>query len=290
MDISELLKKVQDIEIKTKRNSKLVFSGGYQSAFKGKGMIFSEVKEYQYGDDVRTIDWNVTARFDTPYVKVFEEERELSIVLIIDVSASNFFGSKNKSKLDLILETTAVLALSAVANNDKVGAIFVTDEVEKYIPPKKGKPHALRILRELISFESTSNGTHLNKGIQFYINMVRRKGICFIISDFIDEHDFQEGLKIANSRHDMVAIRITDPAEKNLPKIGLRKMFLAEGKGEQWVNTNSSSVQRQFHKNYKTRESKLNNLLWSSGVDHAVLSTDNNHLVELKKLFLTRRR
>src|SRR5690554_6888504 len=228
MDTKELLGKVREIELKTRGLTKQVFSGEYHSAFKGRGMTFSEVKNYQYGDDVRSIDWNVTARFNEPFVKIFEEERELSVFLILDVSGSSRFGTKKKSKKELMLETAAVLAFSAVANNDKVGAVLVTDKVEKFIPPKKGKSHALRILRELILYKPESTKTHLNEGLRYFRNVVKKRSICFVISDFYDENDFFEGFKIANQKHDMVALRLFDPAEKKLPNFGLIKMFDAE--------------------------------------------------------------
>lgn len=289
MDINELLKKVQLIELKSRRRTKQVFSGGYQSAFKGKGMAFSEVKDYQFGDDVRNIDWNVTARFDKPYVKVFEEEREISVFLIIDLSGSNNFGSKSKSKKELILETVAVLAFSAVSNNDKIGAIFVTDEVEKYIPPKKGKAHALRILRELIVFEPKSNKTHINKGLQFFTNIIKRRGICFVISDFMDENKFKQGLEIASKKHDLVALRIMDPAEKLLPKMGLISLLDTELGKKVWVNSSSRKVQLQYQRTFLDRKRRINELFRRYGIDYATLSTEEDDLLELKKLFLMRK-
>src|SRR5690554_21116 len=239
METKELLKKVREIELKTRGLTKQVFSGEYHSAFKGRGMTFSEVKNYQYGDDVRNIDWNVTARFNEPFIKVFEEERELSVFLVLDISGSNNFGTKLKSKKELMLEVAAVLAFSAVANNDKIGAIFISDHVEKYIPPKKGRSHALMILREMILLKPKSKTTHLNEGLRFFRNVVKKRSICFLISDFYDDRDFIEGLKIANSKHDMIALRLYDPAGKTLPRFGLVKMYDAEQNTVRWVNTSS---------------------------------------------------
>ncbi|WP_107039425.1 DUF58 domain-containing protein [Brumimicrobium mesophilum] len=290
METKELLKKVREIELKTRGLTKQVFSGEYHSAFKGRGMTFSEVKNYQYGDDVRNIDWNVTARFNEPFVKVFEEERELSVFMVLDISGSNNFGTRSKSKKELMLEVAAVLAFSAIANNDKVGAIFVSDEVEKFIPPGKGRSHALMILRELILFEPKSKGTHLNEGLRFFRNVVKKRSICFVISDFYDENDFFEGLKIANSKHDMVALRIFDPAEKEIPNLGLIKMFDAEKNEVEWVNTGSKQLRSKYKKQFLDNEENLNVQFRKSGVDYATLSTEGKYLAELNKLFMTRSR
>src|SRR5690554_921231 len=290
METKELLSKVREIELKTRGLTKQVFSGEYHSAFKGRGMTFSEVKNYQYGDDVRNIDWNVTARFNEPFIKVFEEERELSVFLVLDISGSNNFGTRQKSKKELMLEVAAVLAFSAVGNNDKIGAIFVSDNVEKYIPPKKGRSHALMILRELILFKPKSQDTHLNEGLRFFRNVVKKRSICFLISDFYDEHDFFEGLKIANSKHDMVALRLYDPSEQKLPNFGLVKMFDAEKGLVRWVNTSSKRVRENYNKGYMTFEQNLNDNFRRSGVDYAMLSTEGKYLAELNKLFLTRSR
>lgn len=290
METKELLKKVREIELKTRGLTKQVFSGEYHSAFKGRGMTFSEVKNYQYGDDVRNIDWNVTARFNEPFIKVFEEERELSVFMILDISGSNDFGTRDKSKKELMLEVAAVLAFSAVANNDKIGAIFVTDGVEKFIPPKKGRSHALMILRELILFQPKSKDTHLNEGLRFFRNVVKKRSICFLISDFYDENDFFEGLKIANSKHDMVALRLYDPAERELPKLGLIKMYDAEREVVRWVNSSSKKVRDRYKNQFSTTEEELKTQFRKSGVDYASLSTEGKYLAELNKLFLTRSR
>lgn len=271
METKELLKKVREIEIRTRGLTKQVFSGEYSSAFKGRGMTFSEVRNYQFQDDVRNIDWNVTARFNEPYVKVYEEERELSVFLILDVSGSNHFGTTDKTKHELMLETAAVLAFSAVANNDKVGVIFVSDKVEKYIPPKKGRTHAMRILRELINIEPESKGTHLNEGIRFFRNIVKKRSICFVISDFYDENDFMYGLKIANSRHDVIAIKISDPAEEKLPNLGLIKMYDAEKEESIWINSSSKKVRENFSQRNQKYEKELKDSFRKAGVDFAVL-------------------
>jgi len=290
METKELLKKVREIEIRTRRLTKQVFSGEYSSAFKGRGMTFSEVRNYQFQDDVRNIDWNVTARFNEPYVKVYEEERELSVFLILDVSGSNNFGTTEKTKHELLLETAAVLAFSAVANNDKVGVIFVSDKVEKYMPPKKGRTHAMRILRELINIEPESKGTHLNEGIRFFRNIVKKRSICFVISDFYDENDFLEGLKIANSRHDVIAVKLSDPAEEVLPNLGLIKMYDAEKKESVWVNTNSRKIRENYTERHLKYEKELSDSFRRAGVDYAVLSTEGKYLAALNSLFLMRRR
>lgn len=290
METKELLKKVREIELKTRGLTKQVFSGEYNSAFKGRGMTFSEVKNYQFGDDVRSIDWNVTARFNEPFIKVFEEERELSVFMVLDISGSNNFGTKTKSKKELMLEVAAVLAFSAIANNDKVGAIFVTDEVEKFIPPKKGRSHALMILRELILFQPKSKATHLSEGLRFFRNVVKKRSICFLISDFYDENDYFEGLKIANRKHDMVALRLYDPAEKELPNLGLIKMYDAEQEAVKWVNTSSKKVREKYTNQFLQCQENLNTKFRKSGVDYASLSTDGKYLAELNKLFLTRSR
>jgi uncharacterized protein (DUF58 family) len=290
METKELLKKVREIELKTRGLTKQVFSGEYHSAFKGRGMSFSEVKNYQFGDDVRSIDWNVTARFNEPFVKIFEEERELSVFMVLDISGSNNFGTRTRSKKELMLEVAAVLAFSAIANNDKVGAIFITDEVEKFIPPKKGRAHALMILRELILFKPKNKGTNLNEGLRFFRNVVKKRSICFLISDFYDENNFVEGLKIANRKHDMVALRIFDPVEKELPNLGLIKMFDAENNVVKWVNTSSKKVRTHYKNQFITSEENLNVQFRKSGVDYASLSTDGKYLAELNKLFLKRSR
>ena len=290
MNTKDLLKKVREIEIKTRGLTKQVFSGEYHSAFKGKGMAFSEVKNYQFGDDVRNIDWNVTARFNEPFVKIFEEERELTVILILDISGSNDYGTKKKSKKELMLEVAAVLAFSAVMNNDKVGAVFVSDQMEKYIPPKKGRAHALMILRDLIDFEPKGKGTDISQGLKYFRNVIKKRSICFVVSDFYDSNDFIEGLKIANKKHDVVALRLYDPSEKVLPKMGLIQMYDAEKGVTKWVNTSARFVREKYKKRYESFEEKLNTSFRKSGVDYATISTEGKYLVELNNLFLSRGR
>lgn len=288
METSELLKKIRRLEIKAKGLSKHIFSGEYHSAFKGRGMAFSEVREYHFGDEVRTIDWNVTARFNDPYVKVFDEERELTVMLIIDVSGSENFGSGEKTKKDLALELAAVLSFSALSNNDKVGAIFVSDKVEKYIAAEKGKRHALMILRELIELEPTSQGTDVEAALKFFRRTQKKRSIAFVISDFIDENNFIEGLKIARKKHDMVAIRLVDGAERELPNIGLVQFFNAETGQTTWVNSNSKEAQQLHRQLYENEEEALLNNLLKSGVDFVSISTDEDFIKPLIKLFKNR--
>ena len=288
MDTKELLKKIQRLEIKTKGLTKQVFSGEYHSAFKGRGMAFSEVRDYQIGDEVRTIDWNVTARFNSPFVKVFEEERELTVMLIIDISGSEEFGTVEKSKKELSLEIASVLAFSAINNNDKVGAIFVSDQVEKYIVPDKGRKHALVILRELIEFKPKSKGTNINEALKFFRNTQKKRSISFVISDFMDDNNFMEGLKVSNKKHDMVAIRLSDIAEYELPKMGLIQLYNAESANTTWVNTNSEKVRSNYLNGYKDLENKLFSEFKKSGIDYVSISTDDNFIRPLIALFQQR--
>ena len=288
MDTKELLKKIQRLEIKTKGLTKQVFSGEYHSAFKGRGMAFSEVRDYQIGDEVRTIDWNVTARFNSPFVKVFEEERELTVMLIIDISGSEEFGTVEKSKKELSLEIASVLAFSAINNNDKVGAIFVSDQVEKYIVPDKGRKHALVILRELIEFKPKSKGTNINEALKFFRNTQKKRSISFVISDFMDDNNFMEGLKVSNKMHDMVAIRLSDIAEYELPKMGLIQLYNAESGNTTWVNTNSEKVRSNYFNGYKDLENKLFSEFKKSRIDYVSISTDDNFIRPLIALFQQR--
>ncbi len=288
METKEILKKIQKLEIKTKGLTKHVFSGEYHSAFKGRGMAFSEVRDYQLGDEVRTIDWNVTARFNSPFVKIFEEERELTVMLIIDVSGSSEFGSTVKSKKDLALEIAAVLAFSAISNNDKVGAIFVSDKVEKYISPEKGRNHALIILRELIEFKPENKGTNLNEALRFFRNTQKKRSIAFVISDFFDTNNFMEGMKVSRKKHDMVAIRLFDPAEFELPKMGLVQLFNAETGKTSWVNSNSVLVQDYYTKEAVLSEAKIKDDFKRAGIDLATFSTEQDYIPVLMKLFQRR--
>ncbi len=288
METKELLKKIQRLEIKTKGLTKHIFSGEYHSAFKGRGMAFSEVRDYHFGDEVRTIDWNVTARFNDPYVKVFEEERELIVMLIIDVSGSEDFGSKEKTKKDLALELSAILAFSAISNNDKVGAIFVSDKMEKYIAPGKGKKHALVILRELIEFKPTSKGTNLSEGIKFFRNTQKKRCITFVLSDFMDSNNYLESLKVARKKHDVVALRIVDGAERELPNLGVVQLFNAETGETTWVNTNNARTKEIHANNFKKFDEEVSKEFKKSGIDSATISTDEDFIKPLVKLFQNR--
>ena len=288
METSELLKKIRRLEIKAKGLTKHIFSGEYHSAFKGRGMAFSEVRDYHFGDEVRTIDWNVTARFNDPYVKVFDEERELTVMLIIDVSGSENFGSGEKTKKELALELAAVLSFSALSNNDKVGAIFVSDKIEKYIKADKGKKHALMILRELIELEPSSKGTNIEEALKFFRTTQKKRSIAFVISDFIDENNFIEGLKVARKKHDMVAIRLVDEAERELPNIGLVQFFNAETGQTTWVNSNSEEARKMHRELYEKEEAQLLDDLLKSGVDFVSISTSEDFIKPLIKLFKNR--
>ncbi|HIP31902.1 MAG TPA: DUF58 domain-containing protein [Crocinitomicaceae bacterium] len=288
MDTKELLKKIRLLEIKTKGLTKHIFSGEYHSAFKGRGMTFSEVRDYHFGDEVRTIDWNVTARFNEPYVKVFDEERELTVMLIIDVSGSENFGWENKTKKDLALELAAVLSFSAISNNDKVGAIFVSDKVEKYIAPGKGKKHSLIILRELIEIKPENKGTNLNEALKFFRNTQKKRSIAFVISDFMDENNFMEGLKVSRRKHDMVALRLLDEAERELPSMGVVQLFNAETGATSWVNTNSQKAKAIHANNFKNFDAKLEKEFKKSGIDSASIATDEDFIKPLVKLFQNR--
>ena len=288
METKELLKKIQRLEIKTKGLTKHIFSGEYHSAFKGRGMAFSEVRDYHFGDEVRTIDWNVTARFNDPYVKVFEEERELIVMLIIDISGSEDFGSSEKTKKDLALELSAILSFSAISNNDKVGAIFVSDKMEKYIAPGKGKKHALVILRELIEFKPTSKGTNLSEGLKFFRNTQKKRCIAFVLSDFMDPNNYMESLKVARKKHDIVALRIIDSAEKELPSMGVVQLFNAETGETTWVNTNSSRAKEIHATNFRKFDEEVSKEFKKSGIDCATISTDEDFIKPLVKLFQNR--
>lgn len=288
MDTKELLKKIRLLEIKTKGLTKHIFSGEYHSAFKGRGMTFSEVRDYHFGDEVRTIDWNVTARFNKPHVKVFDEERELTVMLIIDVSGSENFGWNSKTKKDLALELAAVLSFSAISNNDKVGAIFVSDKVEKYIAPGKGKKHSLIILRELIEIVPENKGTNLNEGLKFFRNTQKKRSIAFVISDFIDDNDFMEGLKVSRKKHDMVALRLVDEAEISLPNMGVVQLFNAETGATTWVNTNSQKAKDIHAKNFESFEKNLAKEFKKSGIDYTSIATDKDFIKPLVKLFQNR--
>lgn len=287
METSELIKKVRKIEIKTRGLSDQIFSGQYHTAFKGKGMAFSEVREYQYGDDIRSIDWNVTARFNHPYIKIFDEERELTVMLLIDMSRSNEFGTQKQLKQDLITELAAVLSFSAIHNNDKVGVIFFTTKVEKFIPPKKGTTHILRIIRELINFTPKNNGTELSEALRFFTNAIKKRSIAFIISDFIGK-DFSDAIKIANRKHDVIALKIDDLREKEIPNVGLMRVKDAESGKSRWIDTSSKSLRYMYKKSKLLESEKLKDLFIKCGVDTVELETGNDYVKPLKKLFKKR--
>ncbi len=287
MDTKELLKKVRKIEIKTKGLSNQVFSGEYHSAFKGKGMAFSEVREYMPGDEIRTIDWNVTARFNHPYVKVFHEERELTVMLLVDISSSEMFGSAKQLKKEVIAELCAVIAFSATQNNDKIGAILFSDITELYIPPKKGKKHILRIIRELIEFKPKSKKTDIGAAIKYFNNMIKKRSIAFIVSDFIDDN-YENDLKIANKKHDIVGLKVFDSREKILPNIGYAQFEDIETGIKKWVNTSSKKHQLKYKNNALSREHQTLETFRKSNVDFANIDIDQGYIKPLMNLFKRR--
>ena len=257
METSELLKRVRQIEIKTRGLSSNIFAGQYHSAFKGRGMAFSEVREYQYGDDVRDIDWNVTARFDKPFVKVFEEERELTVMLLVDVSNSLDFGTIQQLKKEMVTEIAATIAFSAIQNNDKIGVIFFSDRIEKFIPPKKGRKHILYIIRELLDFKPESQRTNLQCAIEYLTNVLKKRCTAFMLSDFIDERDFQNALTIANRKHDVVVVQVYDRRMEELPDVGLMHVRDAETGHEQWIDTSSKALRNAHHAWWKEKQQKF---------------------------------
>jgi uncharacterized protein (DUF58 family) len=287
LEQKELLKKVRKLEIKSRGLSSQLFSGQYHSAFKGRGMSFSEVREYQPGDDVRTIDWNVSARLNHTYVKVYEEERELTIMLVVDVSGSNDFGTQVQMKRDLVTELCAVLSFSAMQNNDKIGVIFFSDQIEKYIPPKKGKSHVLRIIRELIDFQPQHHKTDISQALKFLTNVIRKRCTAFVLSDFFAS-DYENALKLANKKHDVVALRVTDPREQTIPDVGLMKVKDAETGESMWVDTSDRSVRKAFEMHAKKLEDQSKLVFSRAGVDAAVLQTDRSYIQPLSNLFKRR--
>lgn len=287
MDTSELIKKVRKIEIRTRGLSKQLFSGEYHSAFKGKGMAFSEVREYQFGDEIRTIDWNVTARFSHPYIKIFEEERELTVMLLIDVSGSQNFGTQTQFKDDLIMELSAVLAFSAIENNDKIGVIFFSTKIEKFIPPKKGKSHILRIIRELIDFHPEESGTDIGNALRYFNNVVKKRSIAFIISDFFSQ-DFEDALKIVSNKHDTIAVHIYDEREKELPNIGLVKMLDAETGKELWTDSSNLQTRNKYSDWWIQKQENLIKVFQRNNVDVIDLRTDESYIIPLKTFFKKR--
>jgi len=284
MEASELLKKVRKIEIKVKGLSKHIFSGEYQSAFKGRGMSFSEVRDYQYGDDVRNIDWNVTARYNSPFVKVFEEERELTVMALVDVSPSSLFGTVNQMKNETITEICAVLAFSAMSNNDKVGVIFFSDKVEKFIPPKKGKKHVLRIIRELLNFEPEGRGTDLSVALQYLNNFLKKRSIAFVLSDFMTD-GYEDALRIAARRHDITGIHLYDPAEQELPPVGLIHTLDPETGEQLWIDTSDKGTRERYEKQFKQNYGYFRETFLKSNSGIVSIKTDESYINALLKYF-----
>ncbi|MDR0658049.1 MAG: DUF58 domain-containing protein [Mediterranea sp.] len=288
METTEILKKVRRIEIKTRGLSDNIFAGQYHTAFKGRGMAFSEVREYQFGDDIRDIDWNVTARFNKPYIKVFEEERELTVMLMVDVSGSLEFGTIRQFKKDMATEIAATLAFSAIQNNDKIGVIFFSDRIEKFIPPKKGRKHILYIIRELLDFKAESRRTNIKTALEYLTNVMKRRCTTFVLSDFIDRNSFKDALTIANRKHDIVAIQVYDKRVAELPSIGLMKIKDAETGHEQWIDTSSGAVRKMHHNWWVDRQTELNDIFTKSNVDSVSVRTDQDYVKALLNLFAKR--
>ena len=288
MDTKELIKKVRKIEIKTRRLSDHIFSGEYHTSFKGRGMTFSEVRQYQYGDDIRAIDWNVTARYNEAHVKVFEEERELTMMLMVDISGSENFGTKNQIKSEIVTEIAATMAFSATQNNDKIGLILFTDEIELYIPPKKGKPHVLRIIRELIEFKPKSNKTDISQALKFLSGTQKKKAIVFMISDFITDDDYEKTLKIASKKHNITGVRVYDVREEKMTNIGLVAMQDAETGETQWVNTNSKSVRFEYEKYYNEKVNYFKDIFSKCGSGTVSTRVDESYVTKLLGYFKSR--
>ncbi|MCQ2239357.1 MAG: DUF58 domain-containing protein [Bacteroidaceae bacterium] len=288
MDTSEILKRVRQIEIKTRGLSANIFAGQYHSAFKGRGMTFSEVREYQYGDDVRDINWNVTARFHKPYVKVFEEERELTVMLLVDVSSSLDFGTVIQKSNDMLTEIAATLAFSAIQNNDKIGVIFFSDRIEKYIPPKKGRKHILYIIRELLGFKAESNRTDIKQALEYLNNVQKRRCTAFMLSDFIDPKDYKDAMTIANRKNDLVAIQIYDRRMADLPDVGIVKVQDAETGYEQYIDTSSKRLRKAHHEWWEERQQRMRRIFTQSNVDSVSVRTDEDYVKALLSLFAKR--
>ncbi|SHI43080.1 DUF58 domain-containing protein [Flavobacterium terrae] len=288
METKDLLKKVRKIEIKTRRLSDHIFSGEYHTSFKGRGMTFSEVRQYQFGDDVRAIDWNVTARYNEPYVKVFEEERELTMMLMVDISGSESFGTKSQLKSEIVTEIAATLAFSATQNNDKIGLILFSDQIELYIPPKKGKSHVLRIIRELIEFSPKSNKTNISQALQFLSATQKKKAIVFMISDFIADDDYEKTLKIASKKHDITGVRVYDIREEKMINVGLVAMQDAETGTTKWINTGSKSVRLQYEKYYTDKVNYFKEIFSKCGSGTVNTRVDESYVMKLLGYFKSR--
>ena len=287
MTTSELLKKVRQVEIKTRGMVNQVFSGEYHSVFKGRGMEFSEVREYAYGDDIRKIDWNVTARNNRPFIKIFEEERELTVMLVVDVSRSGSFGSVESTKMEIATEICAVLAFSAIRNNDKVGLILFSDTVEKFIAPNKGRSHILRIVRELLSYEPQGRGTNISGALQYLNNVIKKRSISFVLSDFIDQ-GYENALRIVSKRHDVIAVTMNDPRERDLPKVGMIKMTDAESGSDRWIDTDDANIRRSFAQYWRLHDEKMKRAFLSTKVDRITIETHKPYLQPLVNFFKMR--
>lgn len=288
MDTQEIFKKIRKIEIKTRGLSRNIFAGEYQSAFKGRGMTFSEVREYQPGDDIRLIDWNVTARFNHPFIKVFAEERELTVILMIDVSGSEFFGTRSQLKKDLITEISALISFSAIANNDKIGVILFSSQVEKFIPPKKGRTHILRIIRELIDFEPQYKGTNLSNALEFLSNAIKKRSIVFILSDFLANDNFENPLSIANKKHDTIAIQIMDRNEKELPNLGIVDVFDPETQRIITIDTSSYQTREAYKKIWENKQKSIDTLRQRMSIDTIKIYTGDSYIAPLQQFFKLR--
>ena len=288
MDANELLRKVRKIEIKTRGLSQNIFAGEYHSAFKGRGMIFSEVREYQYGDDIRDIDWNVTARHNRPYVKVYEEERELTVVLLVDVSGSGNFGAVGSIKREQIAEIAGTLAFSADQNNDKIGVIFFSNKIEKFIPPKKGRKHVLLILRELLDFKPDNNGTNIEFALKFLTDALKKRCTTFMISDFIDDNDYTKAMTIAGKKHDLTAVQVYDKRDASMPNVGLVKFYDSETQTEKWVNTGSAKVRKAYDRWWYERQLTMSERMRKCNVDFTSIATDEDYVKALMALFKRR--
>ncbi|HRE50980.1 MAG TPA: DUF58 domain-containing protein [Flavitalea sp.] len=287
MTTAEILKKVRELEIKSKKLTRHLFTGEYHSAFKGRGMLFKEVREYQHGDDTRFIDWNVSARLNHPFSKVFEEERELTVMLLIDISASSLFGATHARKKDIVNEVGAVLTFSAISNNDKVGAIFFSDKIEKFIPPKKGRDHGLYIVRELLTVRSKGKGTNIAEAFRRFNNATRQRCIAFVLSDFIDE-DFEEALKVAGKKHDMIGIRVYDKMDMQLPPIGLLTVEDAETGARRWIDAGDAAVRQEYQENFFLWSEHCKSIFLKAGCDLLHIRTDDDYVKILQKFFVSR--
>lgn len=288
MDTNEILQKVRKIEIKTRGLSNNIFAGQYHSAFKGRGMAFAEVREYQFGDDVRDIDWNVTARFHHPYVKVFEEERELTVMLLIDVSGSLDFGTQKQMKRDMVTEMAATLAFSAIQNNDKIGVIFFSDHIEKYIPPKKGRKHILYIIREMLDFHPESKRTDVSLALEYLGRVMKRRCTAFLMSDFYDRKSFEKPLQVCRSRHDVVGIQVYDPILKQLPDVGIIRVADAETGHEQYIDTSSKALRKAHEQYWRERTEDLRHTFAKSSIDYVSVATNGDYVKSLSQLFAMR--